>query len=237
MQQIVQAALRVLDRDGYAGLGMRAVAEELGVKSASLYWHIADKHELLDALADALLGEIALPGSTPRASWQDSVRADLRAVRAALLRRRDAGFVLAGRFPLGPHGLRLADHLLGQLASAGFDTDTAAAAAFTLGSYAIGFVTAETQPMTAAEAAGADSQQLLAAIREQLRHLPPKQYPHLVSAADAFSAPGMDHRYEFGLSCLLEGLTATLTKQRAHGQYRKHSRVASSASCPRREEG
>src|SRR5689334_22041333 len=49
-ESILEAALRVLDRDGMDGLSMRRVAQELGTGPASLYWHVRNKGELLQLL-------------------------------------------------------------------------------------------------------------------------------------------------------------------------------------------
>ena len=54
----MEAALRVLDRDGLDTMSMRRVAEELGTGAASLYWHFGNKGELLDAVFDRVIGEI-----------------------------------------------------------------------------------------------------------------------------------------------------------------------------------
>jgi len=48
--QIVQVAGELLEREGPAGLTMRGIARELGIKAPSLYKHIADKRELEVAL-------------------------------------------------------------------------------------------------------------------------------------------------------------------------------------------
>ncbi len=45
---VIQAALDLLDSAGVEGLSMRAVADRLGVKAASLYWHLRDKEQLLE---------------------------------------------------------------------------------------------------------------------------------------------------------------------------------------------
>src|SRR5205823_3191842 len=44
---IVDAAIRVLDRDGLDGMSMHRVAQELGTGAGSLYWHVRNKGELL----------------------------------------------------------------------------------------------------------------------------------------------------------------------------------------------
>ena len=61
-RQIVQAALGLLDEVGFDGLTMRSLANKLGVKAASLYWHVRNKQELLslDSVADILEEELAI---------------------------------------------------------------------------------------------------------------------------------------------------------------------------------
>src|SRR5581483_2652572 len=57
---IVEAALRVLDRDGVDRLSMRRVAAELGTAAGALYWHVANKEELLVLLVDRATTAIRL---------------------------------------------------------------------------------------------------------------------------------------------------------------------------------
>ena len=53
--EIINAAGRVLERDGRDGLTMRAIAAELDIQAPSLYKHISDKREVEIALvAEAL---------------------------------------------------------------------------------------------------------------------------------------------------------------------------------------
>ena len=47
---LVEAAQRILDRDGLQALSLRAVAREAGVSPAAPYHHFKDKAELLDAV-------------------------------------------------------------------------------------------------------------------------------------------------------------------------------------------
>lgn len=48
---LVDAALRLIEREGPSALSLRAVAREAGVSPAAPYHHFADKSELLDAVA------------------------------------------------------------------------------------------------------------------------------------------------------------------------------------------
>ena len=61
---IREAALTVIDRDGIAAVSMRSVSRLLGVDAKSLYHHVADKDDLLDAVAEHLLSQLAAPKPT-----------------------------------------------------------------------------------------------------------------------------------------------------------------------------
>src|SRR5260370_28820518 len=43
---------------GLEGLSMRALADGLWVKEASLYWHVRDRRELLELLAESILDTV-----------------------------------------------------------------------------------------------------------------------------------------------------------------------------------
>ncbi len=58
---VVDAALALIDRDGYAALNMRALGRELGVSDASLYYHFTNKDEILLAVAQRIMLNVHLP--------------------------------------------------------------------------------------------------------------------------------------------------------------------------------
>ncbi len=68
-ERIVDAAIELLDDEGEQGLTFRALATRLATGSGAIYWHIANKSELLVAASDAVvaraLGEV-LAVATPR---------------------------------------------------------------------------------------------------------------------------------------------------------------------------
>jgi len=73
-EAIVDAAVALLDRDGYDALSMRALGEELGTGAASLYWHVGSKDGLLDLVMDKLIGEVPVPTRTRRDGVSSSGR-------------------------------------------------------------------------------------------------------------------------------------------------------------------
>lgn len=67
---IVDAALRIVQVGGVANLTMRKLAAELGVAVTAIYWHVGNREALLQALVDAELATmqaIRPSGSTPHA--------------------------------------------------------------------------------------------------------------------------------------------------------------------------
>ena len=69
----MEAALRVLDREGMDALSMRKVGEELGTGAASLYWHVRNKDELLQLVYESVVAELALPPPDP-STWKEQLR-------------------------------------------------------------------------------------------------------------------------------------------------------------------
>ncbi|CAN3978579.1 TetR/AcrR family transcriptional regulator [Kitasatospora purpeofusca] len=205
---LARAALRVLEREGLAGLSMRKVAAEVGVKAASLYWHVRNKEELLDLLNDALMADAEAP---PRSGdWRTQLRGYCRRYRAHLLGRRDAAKVVAGRLAPGPHLLRLMEDQLDRLREAGFSPADSAMISYLLGAYVQGFVLQEQSPMAAAETAGAGRREVADAAAERFRALPAAEFPNLVEMADDLTGPDLDARFDFGLDRILDGLAALL---------------------------
>ncbi|MFD7079968.1 TetR/AcrR family transcriptional regulator [Streptomyces sp. NPDC059918] len=207
-QALVRAALRVLEQEGINGLSMRKVASELGVKAASLYWHVRNKEELLDLLTDELMADAEAP---PReGDWREQLREYCLRYRRHLLGKRDAAKVVAGRLAPGPHLLCLMEDQLGRLREAGFSDADAAMVNYSLGAFVQGFVLQELGPLSASEAMGADRREVAAAAGEQLRRLPQETFPNLVALAGDLTGPSMEARFSFALERLLDGLSTLL---------------------------
>ncbi|MFJ5232357.1 TetR/AcrR family transcriptional regulator C-terminal domain-containing protein [Kitasatospora sp. NPDC088391] len=209
-ESLTAAALLVLERDGLAGLSMRKVAAELGVKAASLYWHVRSKEDLLDLLVDAIVAEGEAP---PReGDWRAQYLEYGRRYRALLLARRDAARIVAGRLTTGPTVLAVLEDQLDRLRAAGFADADAAMAAYLLSAYVQGFVLQEQSPLSAAEAAGAGRGDVARAAGRSFRALPAATYPNLVALAEDLTDPDMDTRFEFGLHRLADGLATLLPR-------------------------
>jgi AcrR family transcriptional regulator len=132
--RLVAAALELVSEGGTDGLTMRGLADRLDVRAASLYWHVRDRGELLDLVAEAVLA--AVPSVDPRRGWRDAVGDLCAAIGGIAASRRDAA-----RIVLAVPGAieRSAVHasLAGLLVSAGLDAGTARSTATMMVAHAL----------------------------------------------------------------------------------------------------
>src|SRR4249919_705188 len=60
-EQIVNAAIDLLDAEGLEGLNMRALGQRLGSAATAVYWHVGSKDNLIALAVDQAWSEIELP--------------------------------------------------------------------------------------------------------------------------------------------------------------------------------
>lgn len=96
---VVAAAATILDDYGIADLSMRRLARELNVSPSALYWHFANKQQLLGALADRVLAPAcADPGP---GSWRWRIRTVCARLRDALLSHTDGAELVSASLAAG----------------------------------------------------------------------------------------------------------------------------------------
>lgn len=151
---VIEAALAVLDAEGLDALTVRKIANRVGVQVGALYWHVRNKHEVLVALAERILAEVHLDQPTVERTrdWRDHLRRTANLLRAVMLRHRDAARLIAGYAPLSPLTLRQAEIYLRLATEDGLPLDVAALGGDALMSYVTGFVLQEQSHPPAADA-------------------------------------------------------------------------------------
>ncbi|MCC7450578.1 MAG: TetR/AcrR family transcriptional regulator C-terminal domain-containing protein [Anaerolineae bacterium] len=208
--QIVQAALQLLDQMGLDGLTMRRLADNLGVKAASLYWHVKDKDELIVLLANALCGSLNAPD--PARSWREQLAQFADEYRRRLLSHRDAARVmLLSGPPSGANRLDLVEMLLGVLLKAGYSAQDAAFGSFLLNDYVTTFVMEETRDTDLPTEDSAGEALPEEADTNWIDMLPPDRYPNIRTLAPHWRSVNMDEQFRFGVEVLLDGLEKRLT--------------------------
>ncbi|AOJ66343.1 TetR family transcriptional regulator [Burkholderia ubonensis] len=113
---IVEAAARILERDGFDGYTTNAIAAHAGVSIGSLYQYFPNRDALTAALAEresaALLDDVARAASLP--SCDAILHALVRAAVAHQLRRPALARLIdfeEARLPLGAQAQRVADRI------------------------------------------------------------------------------------------------------------------------------
>ena len=91
-ERLVGAALQLIGEEGLEGLSMRALADRLEVKAASLYWHVRDRRELMELLAESIL-ETVRPPRGP-SDWRSAVVDMAAALRERVDAQKDANRIL-----------------------------------------------------------------------------------------------------------------------------------------------
>ena len=64
--RVLAAALALADAGGLESLSMRKLARSLDVEPMSVYYHVANKADILDGLVDRVFSEIELPAQVPQ---------------------------------------------------------------------------------------------------------------------------------------------------------------------------
>ena len=78
---VIDAALVLIDEEGVQAVTMPRVAASLGVGTMSLYRHVQNKDDLLDGVAEHVLGACEVPTGAPD-DWEGRVVGYLRSLRA-----------------------------------------------------------------------------------------------------------------------------------------------------------
>lgn len=145
-ERILEEALQLVDDEGLDGLSLRNLARRLDVQAPTLYWHVKNKTELLDGLADAIMDDAI--SATPEPGAKDVREWFLGALcglRAALLRHRDGARIVSG----ATRSLRRGDfseRAMATLVQHGFELQQARLLVLTSERYTVGWVLEEQAP-------------------------------------------------------------------------------------------
>ncbi|XVV16762.1 TetR/AcrR family transcriptional regulator [Actinoplanes sp. CA-131856] len=204
-ERIVAAAIEMLDEAGEGGLTFRALAARLRTGAGAIYWHVANKDELLSAatgevLAGAIAAEVA--ERTP----EDAIRALAAGVFDAVDEHPWAGAQLS-RVPVQPAMLRVFERVGRQIQALGVPAADQFTWASALLNYILG-VAGQNAALARAVAPGTNRPEFLGAIAAEWAGLDAAEFPFIRSVAGQL--PAHDDRDQFlaGVDLILAGVTA-----------------------------
>jgi len=197
--RVLRAAILLADEGGLESVSMRKLGQVLRVEAMSLYKHVANKDDILDGIADLVVGDFEVPSGD--GDWKTAVRRSAISAHQVLLRHPWASSLIESRLNAGPARMGYLDAMIGVLSAAGFTMPLVIRAIMALDSHTYGFVLQEMAWSFDAE----NAPEMAATFA---RALPAGEYPNLLAMAEmAATAPGgASVDFEFGLDLILDGL-------------------------------
>ncbi|TDD87388.1 TetR/AcrR family transcriptional regulator [Actinomadura rubrisoli] len=205
--QIVDAALELLDAEGLNGLSMRRLGTRLNSGATSVYWHVANKDELLELALDRVMAEVTVPD--PADGWRAAATGYARSLRTMIHRHPWTVTLFGSRPLLGPNAVRVMDEVLAAFGEAGFTGFDLEYAWSLVVDYVIG--AAGSEASWATNQSGTTAAEWIETLGPYLAELD-EHRPRLSSHVREIWAKDTDALLEghfaFGLACVLDGLEA-----------------------------
>jgi AcrR family transcriptional regulator len=217
-EQMLVAALEIIDQDGVEALTMRRLGQALDRNPMGIYRHAADKDALLDAVVEYVLSELVVsrePGADEDngggdGDWETTLRRTAHAFRRIALTHPNAVPLLVTRSVTGPLALRPLgtlrplEELLEVFIGAGFDPHGALHATRLFTGFLYGHIQDELQQQVP------DPDETDDLLRLGLHRLPITQFPRLRSLATVLAAYDGAAELDEGLDIVIAGLRSQL---------------------------
>ena len=207
-ESIIEASIELLDSTGEDGLTFRTLSERLATGPGAIYWHIANKSDLLTAACDAIVSRTM---NAPSAA--DTVgakpEATIRAIALGMFDAIDAhpwvGSALAspeGQLPM----VRILERLAQQVHALDVPQETQWAVVGALLNYILGVGGRNAANGQLGRTRGLDRSDFLDTVATMWSQLDPHEYPFTRSVAGQVRAH--DDRVDFltGIDLILRGI-------------------------------
>jgi AcrR family transcriptional regulator len=202
--RIIEASIKLLDSSGEGGLTFRILSERLDTGPGAIYWHIANKSDLLAAACDAIVArtmEAGMVGATPKAT--------IRAIALGMFDAIDAHPWLGSaliRAELHLPLVRIFEPIGQQVCALGVPDEKQWATVSALLSYILGVGGQNASNGQFARTRGIERSDFLEAVATAWSQLDPDEYPFARSVAAQL--PAHDDRMDFlaGIDLILRGI-------------------------------
>jgi AcrR family transcriptional regulator len=214
-EQIVSEAVRLLDSEGIDALSMRKLAARLGAGATSIYWHVANRDELIELIIDEVYGELEVPDPDDAPDWRPAIRQVAHDIRSTVVRHPWMVSVLdhLAAVNLGPNSLRLSERLIGVLQGAGFELREAERALTAVTAYVTGIAMVEAAFANWLARHGQSVKDWLDE-SQQVAQQATENHPRLRELLAGYQGidvqKTMDDDFDYGLECVLDGVQARL---------------------------
>jgi AcrR family transcriptional regulator len=202
--RIIEASIELLDSSGEGGLTFRTLSERLATGPGAIYWHIANKSDLLTAACDAVVARTIaarVVGATPKAT--------IRTLALAMFDAIDAHPWVGSALTRAPGQLpmvRIFEGIGQQVRALGVPVEEQWATVSALLNYILGVGGQNAANGQLARTRGVDRSDFLAALSTVWSQLDPDEYPFARSVAGQLRTH--DDRIDFlaGVDLILRGI-------------------------------
>ncbi|MEU7874139.1 TetR/AcrR family transcriptional regulator C-terminal domain-containing protein [Dactylosporangium sp. NPDC049140] len=215
---LVRVAIGIADAEGLAALSMRGVAAKLGVPTMSTYRHVESKERLVALMADAAYGELDVPTAD---DWRAGLEASARALWTLYRRHPWLAHVTPLTRPLPlPNLMRHGEVILHALAGRGLGAAARLDLQIVLLTHVQGLAVQLEAEAQAQAATGLTEDDWMDVHGPALEGIAATgRYPGFAALLRDFTAAGgydldLDRIFELGLRTLLDGLAATVFRDR-----------------------
>jgi TetR/AcrR family tetracycline transcriptional repressor len=208
--EILDAALSLLDAGGVQAASVRGIAARVGVAPNAVYTYFPDKAAVIKALLERLLGEVDHDVFADRERpWRERVEALALDLRARLSAHPGAVGLMIGGPMDGPHALALNERLLELLVDAGLEPTDAARASYLLIVYVFGSIALEVADVHQAGPLPPERERI-ATRHRALSTTPVGHSPRSAAAAATMAGYISTEQYLWGLRRVLDGLATAV---------------------------
>ncbi|WP_229385268.1 TetR/AcrR family transcriptional regulator C-terminal domain-containing protein [Microbacterium allomyrinae] len=193
-QDVIAAALEILDERGLEAVALREVARRLDAHLNTVSFQVKTKARLLELMADTIMAGLTLDDLPEDPA--ERVEEILHRYRRALLTRRDGARLVAGTSVVEQNTLRVGEAIVAALLDSGATRVSAVRAFWGLHYFLIGLV--QEEQATTAEHRDRFASEVTAA-----------HYPVLVGVEDVLLTDSFDDRFAFGLDALISHARST----------------------------
>ena len=203
-ERIVEAAIEILDSYGESALTFRTLAARLATGSGAIYWHVANKNDLLAATADDVIARV-MSDLASDTEPREAIRGIVLGVFDAIDAHPWVGSQLSGE-PWQSAVLRIFEGVGGQLQALGVPQRAQFDCASALVNYVLGLAGqyAASVRLLARET---DRSAFLATVAARWAQLDPAAYPFMRQVATQLREHDDREQFLAGIDLILAGIT------------------------------
>jgi AcrR family transcriptional regulator len=204
--RIIEASIELLDSSGESGLTFRALSDRLATGPGAIYWHIANKNDLLAAACDAVVARTM--NETVVTTPEKTIRAVALGLFDVIDEHPWVGSALTSSPGLSPI-VRILERIGQQVRALGVPDKRQWASVGALMAYILGVSRQNAANGELARTRGLDRSDFLDAVSTAWSQLDPKEYPFARSVARKIRIH--DDRLDFlaGIDLILSGIKSS----------------------------